>query len=110
MSAAVAHVIRNYLESQREAMLAFVEELVAIPSHASQPAGTNAVGDRVCRELEAIGYTTERVHGERLPPEERWLEEFMLPGYDPARLGDNRVARWRGSGDGHVLVLGDLDT
>jgi glutamate carboxypeptidase len=91
-------------------MLTLVEELVAIPSHTSQPAGTNAVGDRVCRELEAIGYATERVHGERLPPERRWLEEFMLSGYDPAKLGDHRVARWRGAGHGRVLILGDLDT
>jgi glutamate carboxypeptidase len=64
----------------------------------------------VCRELEAIGYTTERIHGPRLPPDRQWLEEFMLAGYDPARLGDHRVARWRGQGHGHVLVLGDLDS
>ena len=110
MSAAAAHAIRDYLESQKEAMLKLVEELVAIPSHASQPAGTNAVGDRVCRELEAIGFTTERVHGEQLAPERRWLEEFMLPGYVRSKLGDHRVARWRGPGHGRVLILGDLDT
>jgi glutamate carboxypeptidase len=34
----------------------------------------------------------------------------MLPGYDPEKLADHRVARWRGPGHGRVLVLGDLDT
>ena len=110
MSTNAAPAIRRYLGSQQESMLDFVRELVAIESHATQPAGINAVGDRVCRELEAIGYTTERVRGPRLPPAQRWLEEFMFPGYDPARLGDHRVARWRGTGHGRVLVLGDLDT
>lgn len=110
MSSKVAPTLRRYLDGQRDAMLAFVRELVAIPSHVTQPEGANAVGDRVCRELEAIGYTTERIHGPRLPPDRQWLGEFMLAGYDPARLGDHRVARWRGQGRGHVLLLGDLDS
>ncbi|HVO89024.1 MAG TPA: M20/M25/M40 family metallo-hydrolase, partial [Casimicrobiaceae bacterium] len=53
---------------------------------------------------------TERVRGERLPPEEQWLEEFMLPGYDRNRLGFQRVARRKGNGRGRALLLGDLDT
>jgi glutamate carboxypeptidase len=109
MSGDSAATIRRYLDTQRAAMLAFVRELVCIGSHVTQPEGANAVGDRVCGELEAIGYNTQRVHGPRLREDQRWLEEFMLPGYDPARLGDHRVARWRGAGHGHALVLGDLD-
>ena len=110
MSESVASTIRSYLESQRPAMLELVKELVNIESYATQPGGANAVGDRLCRELENIGYTTERVHGKPLPPDQKWLEDFMLPGFDRTQLGDQRVARWRGSGRGRALVLGDLDT
>ena len=109
MNSSAATTIRRYLETQQNEMLQFVRELTGIGSHVTQPEGANAVGDRVCAQLEAIGYATERVHGPRLPQDRRWLEEFMLPGYDPARLGDHRVARWRGKGSGRVLVLGDLD-
>jgi glutamate carboxypeptidase len=107
---AAAQAISAYLESKRSELLAFVEELVGIDSYATLPDGVNAVGDALCRELEAVGYATERARGEPLPPEQRWLEEFMLPGYDAAKLGDHRVARKRGSGSGRVLVLGDMDT
>lgn len=110
MTDSAASAIRNYLESQRPAMLKFVEELVNIESYATQPGGTNAVGDRLCRELEAIGYSTERARGNTLPPDRKWLEEFMLPGFDRSLLGDQRIARWRGNGHGRALVLGDLDT
>lgn len=105
-----ARAIRTYLESERAALLRLVEELVGIDSHATLPDGVNAVGDALCRGLEAIGYTTERARGKPLPPEHRWIEELMLPGYDTARLGDHRIARKAGSGSGRVLVLGDMDT
>ena len=108
-----AAVIRSYLDSQAQAMVDFMRDIVNIESYATQPAGTNAVGDVLCKALEEIGYRTERVRGERLPPDQQWLEEFMLPGYDRSQLGFQRVARYRDSGgDGHgrALVLGDLDT
>src|SRR5438128_4022 len=110
MSEAPAAAIRRYLESQQSAMLEFVKKLVGIDSHATQPEGTNAVGDAVCGELESIGYTTERVRGKPLPADQRWLEELMIPDYDANKLGDHRVAHIRSSGRGRVLVLGDLDT
>ncbi len=110
MSGGAARAIRQYLDSERRAILGLVEELVRIDSHATVPEGVNAVGDVVCRELEAVGYATERARGAPLGPEQRWLEEFMLPGYDPSRLGDHRVVRKAGSGRGRVLLLGDLDT
>jgi len=104
--------LRAWLESQREPMLDFVRRIVEIDSYATQAPGVNAVGDVLCAALEEIGYRTERVRGQRLPPGEQWLEEFMLPGYDRAQLGYQRVARWRANGTGHgrALVLGDLDT
>lgn len=110
MSAPIADAIRQYLASQQDAMLDLLRDLVAIPSHASQPAGTNAVGDRICKELEAIGYSSRRLHGERLPQEQQWLSALMLPGYDPKKLGDQRVVQWRGAGHGRVLLLGDVDS
>ena len=56
------------------------------------------------------GFTTERVRGAPLAPERKWLEEFMLPGFDRTQLGFQRVARWSGDGRGRALILGDLDT
>lgn len=102
--------LRTYLESQRGEMLDFVRKLVEIESYATQSGGTNAVGDVLCGALEDIGFGTERVRGAPLPPERKWLEEFMLPGFDRSQLGFQRVARWLGSGHGRALVLGDMDT
>jgi glutamate carboxypeptidase len=102
--------LRKYLETQRDAMLEFVRDLVNIESYATQVGGTNAVGDKLCGELEQDGFTTERVRGAPLPPERKWLQEFMLPGFDRTQLGFQRVARWSGDGHGRALILGDLDT
>ena len=110
MSVEASSAIQAYLQSRRGEMLGLVEELVRIESYASQADGVNAVGDVLCGELEANGFTTERARGQRVGPEERWLEEIMLPGYDPARLGDHRVARKAGAGRGRILILGDMDT
>lgn len=105
-----ARVIREYLDAHRDALLDLTADLVRIESHATQPEGVDAVGDRVCRELEAAGYATTRTRGARVPPDRRWLEEVMMPGFDPARLADHRIARKQGRGTGRVLLLGDLDT
>jgi glutamate carboxypeptidase len=102
--------LRDYLESERAACLGLLEELVAIESHATQREGVEAVGDAVARELERIGFATRRVHGERVPVGERWLEALMLPGFDFAGLAAHRVSRRTGPGRGRVLILGDLDT
>ena len=102
--------LRKYLETQRDAMLDFVRDLVNIESYATQVGGTNAVGDKLCDALEKDGFTTERVRGAPLAPERKWLEEFMLPGFDRTQLGFQRVARWSGDGHGRALILGDLDT
>ena len=102
--------LRKYLETQRDAMLDFVRDLVNIESYATQVGGTNAVGDKLCDALESAGFTTERVRGAPLAPERKWLEEFMLPGFDRTQLGFQRVARWSGDGHGRALILGDLDT
>jgi glutamate carboxypeptidase len=105
-----ARAIRAYLDRERDGLLGLTRELVAIESHATQPEGVEAVGARVAGELEALGYAIARARGERVPPERRWLEEVMLPGFDPAGLADHRIARKRGPGAGRVLLLGDLDT
>jgi glutamate carboxypeptidase len=110
MTAGAVARLRGHLESRRAACLGLLEELVAIESHATQPEGVEAVGDAVARELEAVGFTTRRVPGERIPPEARWLETLMLPGFDFAGLAAHRVSRKAGAGQGRVLILGDLDT
>jgi glutamate carboxypeptidase len=110
MTAGAATALRRHLESERGACLALVEELVGIESYATQRDGVDAVGDVLCRELAAIGYATARARGGRLPAADRWVEELMVPGYDPAALADHRVARKAGRGRGRVLILGDLDT
>jgi glutamate carboxypeptidase len=110
MTTPAAAAIRAWLDAHRAEVLAFVETLVGIDSHATHAPGVDAAGDTVCRALESVGYTTERVRPRRLPPEQRWLEEFMLPGHDFDRLADHRVARKAGRGRGRALVLGDLDT
>jgi glutamate carboxypeptidase len=102
--------IRRYLKDQKKAMLRFLEELVLIKSHPTEPEGTNAVGDAVCRELENVGFSTRRVSGERVPAKKRWLEEVMIPGYDQQKLGYHRIGKFRTKGKGRILLLGDLDT
>jgi glutamate carboxypeptidase len=102
--------LRDHLAGERAACLRLLEDLAAIESHATQRDGVEAVGDVICGELERIGFTSERVPGERLPPGERWLEALMLPGFDFAGLAAHRVCRKTGPGRGRVLVLGDLDT
>jgi len=104
------HTLYAHLKSKRDACLRLVEELVRIESYATQTSGVDAVGDFLCGELEAVGYETERVRGERLPLEERWVEELFLPGFDWEQLADHRIARKRGSGTGRVLILGDMDS
>ena len=105
--------LHDWLQAQRGAMLDFVRALVEIDSYATQPEGVDAVGDRLCEALAEVGYETSRVRGAPLSPERKWLEEFMLPGFDRSQLGFQRVARLRaaaGEGHGRALVLGDLDT
>jgi glutamate carboxypeptidase len=110
MTGAPVARLRDYLESQRAACRRLLEELVGIESYATQREGVEAVGDAIARELETIGFMTHRVQGERVPPEERWLEALMLPGFDFAGLAAHRVSRKTGPGRGRVLILGDLDT
>jgi glutamate carboxypeptidase len=102
--------LRNWLHAQRNEMLDFVHGLVDVESYATQTDGVNTVGDMLCDALEEAGYESARVRGKPLAPERKWLEEFMLPGFDRTQLGFQRVARCRGDGHGRALILGDLDT
>ena len=98
---------------QRDAMLAFVREAWS-RSQPRHPAGK--VPTRSAIACAAAGsdrrYTTERVHGPRLPPRSAMARGIRARhGCDPARLGDHRVAR---AGAARAcaasLVLGDLDS
>ena len=99
-ASSATNALRHWLHAQRNEMLDFVHGLVDIESYATQPDGVNAVGDMLCDALGSIGYETERVRGAPLAPERKWLEEFMLPGFDRTQLGFQRVARWSGDGTG----------
>ena len=90
------------------APLELLAELVAIPSHVSQPAGIAAIGEIVGGELRSLGL--ERV--DPAPPVRRapaWAEDVLSPevGFDD--LPDPAV--WHRSGElpGELLILADLD-
>ncbi|HEY7138820.1 MAG TPA: M20/M25/M40 family metallo-hydrolase [Methylomirabilota bacterium] len=110
MTATAVARLRDHLESRQAVCLGLLEELAGIESYATQREGVEAVGDVIARELDAIGFTTRRVPGARVPDAERWVEPLMLPGFDFAELAAHRVSRKTGPGRGRVLILGDLDT
>ncbi len=116
MSAGVAGVtpaaieaVRTAVAAQRPALPLLLAELVTIESHATQPAGVDAVGRVVERELAAAGLTWERRRGAVPAPADAWLTDLMLPGADYAGVAHVLVGR-RPGGPGRALLLGDLDT
>lgn len=104
-----ARGLRDAVLRDRSYLLGLLETLVRTESHASQPAGVNAVGETVALSMQHSGFTYERL---RPPPprsDSAWLAEIMLPGGDFAGIGD--VWRLERPGEGApVLLLGDLDT
>ncbi len=105
----VIAAIRSAVTAQRQALPMLLAELVAIESHATQPAGVEAVGRVVERELASAEFTWERRRGALPGPSDAWLTELMLPGADYASVADVLVGR-RPGGPGRALLLGDLDT
>lgn len=88
--------------------LQLLAELVAIPSHASQPHGIQALSEVIGAELTGLGF--ERA--EAAAPVRRapgWAEQILSPeiGFDD--LADPVVWRRSGTADGELLILGDLD-
>lgn len=98
------------IEAERAALLELLGELVAIPSHASQPSGIVEVGRRVGAELAALGFelhpTPPPRAARRVPG---WAETVLSPeaGFDD--LLDPIVWRRPGASSGTLLLLGDLD-
>ncbi|HXH06041.1 MAG TPA: hypothetical protein VNI83_05550, partial [Vicinamibacterales bacterium] len=88
--------------------LELLAELVAIPSHASQPEGIRRIGELVGAELRALGF--QEVPPE--PPSHRvpsWAEELLSPEASFDALLDPIVLRRPGTVPGRLLLLGDLD-
>lgn len=102
--------IRAALEARLPKMLALLETLVRIPSHAVQPDGVERVRQAVGAELAMAGFTVEDVELPMPAEEDAWLRELMLPGGSYGAIGPALLARRSGSGRGHGLLLGDLDT
>lgn len=88
--------------------LELLEELVAIPSHVSQPAGIARVGAVMGRELAALGFKP----ADPAPPERSappWAEQVLSPAVSYDELPDPHVWTRPGSGQKQLLLLGDLD-
>lgn len=92
----------------RGAPLELLAELVAIPSHCTQPDGIAAMADRLGGELAALGFSALQA-----PPAERrappWAEGVLSPDVAFEDLADPVVWHRPGSGRGELLILGDLD-
>jgi glutamate carboxypeptidase len=107
--AAAAAVLRGRAQAQRPYLEEMLRAVVQTESHASQPAGVNAVGELVGQPLQRAGFTVDRIPKQSAISEPNWLTDVMLPGHDVNDLGD--VWTLHRDGAGHrVLILGDLDT
>ena len=69
-------------------MLDFCKRIVDIESYATQPEGTNAVGDALCSELEKAGYSSERVRGAWLDIVPSTAHPIAMGGDELPSLGD----------------------
>jgi glutamate carboxypeptidase len=105
-----ADALREFMSERSAQMLDLLQQLVSIESHATQPAGVDAVASRVVGVLVDAGFTVERRQGEAIPAADAWLADLMLPGADFATIADVLILRKSGVGAGRVLLLGDLDT
>lgn len=88
--------------------LQLLAELVAIPSHVSQPRGIQAVSEIIGVELASLGFERAKAAAPvRCAPQ--WAEQILSPeiGFDD--LLDPFVWHRPGTADGELLILGDLD-
>jgi glutamate carboxypeptidase len=89
-------------------MLDVLGELVAIPSHVSQPDGIAAVAGIVGSSLAGAGFEPIAA----TPPTRRapgWAERVLSPEVEFDRLLDPFVWRRAGNAAGELLILADLD-
>jgi glutamate carboxypeptidase len=107
--AAAAADLGERARAQRPYLEELLQALVQTESHASQPAGVDAVGALVAEPLERAGFSVERIHKRASHTAPTWLTDVMLPGHDHNDLGDAWILRRDGAG-ARVLILGDLDT
>ncbi|HET8776799.1 MAG TPA: hypothetical protein VFN76_03975, partial [Candidatus Limnocylindria bacterium] len=90
------------------ATLALLADLVAIPSHVSQPNGIAAVAEIIGSSLAGAGFEALPA----TPPVRRapeWAERVLCPEAEFDQLLDPFVWRRPGTAAGELLILADLD-
>ena len=90
--------------------LQVLDEMMAIPSHASAPGGTDQVAALIVPRLEALDFSCEVIEQGDSPEELAWVEEIMMSGQRQRDLGATYRLSREGSGERRILLLGDLDT
>lgn len=100
------------IAGQRAALLDLLAELVAIPTHVTQPDGITRLGERMGRELEPLGFVRQvAVTGATAPRgAPAWAERVLSPDVAFDDLLEPYAWMRRGEVDGTLLVLGDLDS
>jgi glutamate carboxypeptidase len=99
------------VERDRERLFELLDELVAIPTHVTQPFGLARVGERLVTELEGTGFSRQDLGAalqSQRPP--AWAELVLSPdvGYDG--LHEPMLLTRPGELEGELLILGDLDS
>ncbi|MGH8872721.1 MAG: M20/M25/M40 family metallo-hydrolase [Acidimicrobiia bacterium] len=98
------------VESHLESHLDLLETLVRIPSHVTDPGGTDRVAEALLPDLVGMGFSVESIPQSPLPPEMRWIEAVMIPGLSQDQVGATHRVFRDGIGPESILLLGDLDT
>lgn len=102
--------LMDSVESHKEEHLALLEALVAIPSHASTPGGTDRVARKLIPILEDLAFTFEVIPQDPIDDALAWTEPILIPGQHQEDLGSTYRATRASPSEQRVLLLGDLDT
>lgn len=106
-----AGLITGWLRDRRSALERELVELVAIPSHAAQPAGVAEVAERIEAAIGPIGFRFQRHRQRPTRAADAWIEDVLSPGTPYSQLAGTWTARRASSGGrGRLVLLGDLDT
>jgi glutamate carboxypeptidase len=98
------------LRPREDELLQVLAELVAIPSHASQPDGVRAVGERVGTELAALGFELDIAElPASAPAPPPWAATILTDGIGVDELVPPVTWRRDGEHRRELLLLGDLD-
>jgi glutamate carboxypeptidase len=105
-----AEELARFADEHAAEALALLDRIVNLDSCSPNPAGVDEVASLLGAGLESAGFATDRVP----PPkssEDAWLADFFLPEIGSFDLvADHLVGRKAGSGAGHALLIGHMDT